>query len=217
MKTSFFNKSVMGMLVVAALALSACGKKDSSSSVRVAGRDANGVQQNIPNTCTSGQSTVGKIFDPYASSQFETQVKNFVSATLDPQLLGSISGNINDKTGVDFIGSFQFDSAGQLVASNSTVVIKVFDSYANQTYGGQVIQPYIVQFNAAYSGSIDRNTRQFTVVFKDDYGAIEFRGSYANGQTAEGTVRFENYKSVSGSPMSGTLGNFRVYSCALIK
>lgn len=220
MKTSFFNKSMMGVLVALALSLSACGKKDSSA-VRVAGRGTpTGVSQSggtTPNTCGNANMTWGKIYDPYASSAFESQVKGFVSATLDPQSLGTISGNINDKTGIDFSGSFQFDTAGKLIPASSTVVIKIFDSFVGQVYNGQTIVPYVVEFKQASEGMIDRNTRQIQVRFKDSYGEIIFQGQYDN-TTVQGTVQYQNYTAVNGyQPAAGILGSFRAYTCALIK
>ncbi len=220
MKQSFFNKLMMGALVVIGLSLSACAKKDGGA-VRVAGRTTStgtGISQgNIPNTCANANMTVGKIYDPYNSPNFEAQVKGFVSATLDPQSLGTISGNINDRTGIDMIGSFQFDSAGKLVAASSKVLIKIFDSYVGQVYNGQTIAPYQVEFSQAKEGMIDRTTRQFQVKFQDGYGEITFQGTF-DSTVAQGTVYYQNYTAVSGSqPAQGTLGAFRAYTCALIK
>lgn len=220
MKTTFFNKSILGVLVLAALSLTACGKKDSSA-VRVAGRSAGtGVTQStvaVSNTCSNSSMTWGKIFDPSASPQFEAQVKSFVSATLDPQSLGAISGNINDKTGIDFQGSFQFDTQGNLIPGSSSVLIKIFDSYVGQVYNGQTIAPYVVEFTAASEGMVNRTTRQFQVKFKDSYGEVIFQGQY-NNQTVEGTVYYQNNTAVTGyQPASGVLGSFRAYTCALIK
>ncbi|WP_374080211.1 hypothetical protein [Bdellovibrio bacteriovorus] len=220
MTKSFFNKSMMGVLVALALSLSACAKKDSSA-VRVAGRGASiGVTQGgttTPNTCGNANMNWGKIYDPNASGQFEAQVKSFVSATLDPQSLGTISGNISDKTGIDFSGSFQFDAQGRLIPASSTVVIKIFDSFVGQVYDGKTVVPYVVEFSQASEGIIDRTTRQIQVKFKDSYGEIVFQGQYDNN-TVQGTVHYQNYTAVSGyQPSGGTLGAFRAYTCALIK
>lgn len=223
MTNSIFKNKMLGVLLLAALSLSACAKKDSSS-VRVAGRSTNsgttsgtGTTQGTTSSGTCGAQSAGKIFDKYAASSFETQVKNFVSATLDPQSLGTVSGNINDRTGVDLFATFKFDSAGSLVAAESNMLIKIFDSYANQVYNGQVIKPYEVSFSQASEGMIDRNTRQFQVKFRDGYGEIIFQGAYDNS-IAEGTVYYQNYTAVNGyQPTSGTLGSFRMYACSLIK
>lgn len=219
MKTSFFNKMMLGALVAIAFSMSACAKKDSGA-VRVAGRTTGtAVTQNTSAATTCGNASMswGKIFDPYASPQFESQVKSFVSATLDPQSLGSISGNINDKTGIDFSGVFKFDSAGNLIPSSSSLIIKIFDSYVGQVYEGQTIVPYIVEFTNASDGVYNRTTRQLSVRFKDAYGEIVFTGQ-VNNQMVEGTVTYSNSVAVSGyQPAQGSLGSFRGYSCALIK
>lgn len=227
MQSSFFNKSVLGVLLIGALTLSACAKKEDSfgDNARVTAPAANGVTANdttAAQACGSDTSKLwGKIYGSSAGNNFEIQVKAFVSATLNPNELGSISGDINAKTGVDFKGLFKFDSANQLVADASSIAIKIFDSYANTTQNGQFIPPYEFSFSKAKSGSINRNTRQINVVFEDEYGSITINGSYndlsANG-TVNGVVTFKNYKAVSGyTPQSGTLGSFTAYACAMIQ
>lgn len=219
MYQSLFGKTLTGVFIAVLLTMSACAKKDNSA-VRVAGRGTGtGVTQNntTMNSCSNASMVWGKIFDTYGGNQFESQVKGFVSATLDPQSLGSISGDINAPTGIDFNGSFQFDAQGKLVPSSSSASIKIVDSFVGQVYEGQVIAPYVVEFTSAQEGTINRTTRQFTVKFKDNYGEIVFQGQY-NNQTAEGTVTYTNYSAVSGyQPSSGALGSFRSYTCALIK
>lgn len=219
MGQAFFNKMILGVLVALALSMSACGKKDSSA-VRMAGRGTSvGVSQGnvITPACSSTSMAWGKIFDENSSPQFESQVKSFVSATLDPQSLGAISGNINDKTGIDFTGAFVFDSQGKLVLESSRVLIKIFDSLVGQVSEGQAIVPYEVEFTAASEGSIDRTTRQFNVKFRDAYGEILFQGTY-NNQDVYGVVTYRNSTAVSGYQASqGTLGSFRAHTCALIK
>lgn len=217
------NTIILGVLTGSFLGLSACAKNEGSA-VRVAGRQGtvnSGVTPQGSHQCTSGQTTTGKIFDTSGDSfRFESQVKSFVSATMNPQEFGTISGVITDKTGVDMVASFTFDSSGQLVTSQSAVLIKIFDSYVGQTYNGETVPPYTIQFSTANSGSIDRANRQFTVKFVDSYGEIVFQGRYDNSSAngvAEGTVSYTNYTAVSGfSPASGTLGSFRSYTCALI-
>jgi hypothetical protein len=220
MNKNLFNQIMLGGIILASLTMTACGQKDDSA-VRTAGRTTGaGVTQNnvlLNSTCANPSMNWGKIFDPVASSQFESQVKGFVSATLDPQNLGSISGNINDKTGIDFAGTFKFDAQGQLVPGSSSVVIKIFDSFVGQVYEGKTIEPYIIEFASATEGRLDRNTRQMSIKFKDNYGEIVFTGQY-NASTVEGTVQFVNTTAVAGlQPARGTLGSFRAYTCALIK
>ncbi|HEY1080496.1 MAG TPA: hypothetical protein VGE46_10365 [Bdellovibrio sp.] len=224
MKTSFFNNSVLTVLALAALLTSACAKKDDSS-VRTADRTAIATatqSANTTNHCAEKSANWGKIFDPANNSaQFEGQVKGFVSATLDPENLGTIGATIDGKTGVDFCGWFQFDSAGNLVPASSAVIIKIVDSYAGQVINGQTVQPYNVTFSAGTSGTVNHTTRQIDVVFKDNYGEIRFQGQYgANGDMnlVEGSVYYTNTVAVSGYAVSsGKLGTFRAYKSSLIK
>lgn len=219
------KKLILSLLALSLLGLAACAKSGSSA-VRVAGRQGGAGSGVIPqevasHQCSSGQTTTGKIFDSYGNSaNFERQVKAFISATMSPENFGTISGVITDSTGVDMVGSFKFDSSGNLLLNESAVLIKIFDSYTNQTYNGSVVQPYTIQFSAAASGYLDRTTKQFRVKFADSYGEIEFQGRYDNNNAnsvSEGTVSFVNHTAVSGyTPASGVLGTFRAYTCALI-
>lgn len=220
MKKSFFSKSVMTVLALAALTLSACAKKDDSV-VRVAERTTNVTAQdaNSAGHCANKSVNWGKIFDPNASVQFESQVKGFVSATMDPELLGSISGDINGKTGVDFCGIFKFDSVGNLVPSASAVNIKIFDSYAVDTTLSPQVPPYTVSFSKGMQGYVNHTVRQVDVTFQDDYGVIRFKGEF-NDQYVQGLVYYQNKTAVSGfSPSNGeqVLGTFRVLKNSLIK
>lgn len=217
MKTSIFSKYTVAAALIAAVVMSGCAKKNTSS-VRTAGRGVpEGAQQLMNNnngtSCT--QSQMGKIFDPNASPQFESQVKGFVSATLDPRNLGTISGDINAKTGIDFNGNFQFDPQGNLIPASSTVYIKIVDSYVYEKPNGQSPPPYVVEFSSATAGRIDRNTGQFEVIFEDNYGAIIFSGQYSP-QMVQGTVSYQNHTAVQGyEKASGLLGSFRAYSCLI--
>ncbi|MEN0057387.1 MAG: hypothetical protein AAGB31_01025 [Bdellovibrio sp.] len=196
------------------LALSGCGKIDNQGT-QVAAQSVG--QSGSSSTCATGTTTVGKIYDASGSSQFETQVKGFVSATLDPQSLGTISGDINSSTGIDFSGAFTFDSSGNLVTASSSLLIKIFDSYVGQVYSGETVEPYVIEFSSASSGTINRSTGVFSVVFQDSYGSITFSGTVRN-QQASGTVSYQNFTAVSGySVSSGALGDFLIYTCALIK
>lgn len=206
-------------LVALSFSMFACAKKNDSS-VRLARGSAVGVSQNNTNgvsTCSNTSMDWGRIYDLNGAAQFEAQVKGFVSATLDPQSFGAISGDINASTGIDFKGSFKFDAQGALESTSSSVEIKIIDSYVNLIFDGEVVEPYVVQFTQAQSGRLDRATGKFTVTFQDSFGAIVFQGVVAD-QMAEGTVTYQNTKAVAGSTIaSGNLGQFKSYACALIK
>lgn len=213
MNSSFFKNKTLILLAAFALTMSACAKKDTSS-VRVAGR-ANVTGSSINNgNCST--TSAGKIYDSYGSTSFESRVKSFVSATMDPNAIGTVDANLNSNMGVFLYASFKYDSSGNIDISNSGFTMKIYDSYVNQYYNGQVIQPYSIQFTNASSGAINRSAKTFTATFKDTYGDITFSGSYGSGNIISGTVSYNNYTSVSGSSVSsGTLGQFSIYSCSL--
>ena len=222
------NKSIFSQISVLLLLLSCSGlvacSQEGFSTIRTASNTSAGGGNGaagggaFPTSCSA--TTVGKIYDPAggASTAFDAQVKSFVSATLNPTLLGSVSGDINASTGIDLKGSWTFDAAGALVSTGAAVSVEIFDSYVGtKDSDGETILPYTIDFSSAFSGSLNRTTGQFTVVFKDGYGSITFTG--IKGATySEGTVTFANSTAVSGySPASGTLGSFKINNCALIK
>lgn len=221
MNKSIFSKISILILVLASSGLVACSQEGFSTVRTASNGGATGGNGSagggFPTSCSA--TTVGKIYDPAGASSttFESQVKAFVSATLNPTLLGSVSGDINAATGIDLKGSWTFDASGNLVTTGAAVSIEIFDSYVGTVSGGETILPYTIDFSSAASGSINRTTGQFTVVFRDSYGSITFAGT--KGSTySEGTVTFANTTAVSGySPASGTLGSFKINNCALIK
>jgi hypothetical protein len=222
MKTPTQYLKVFGVIFFATMVLAACANKDDNSN-RAAGRESEvavngGINPETNSQCSNTNMEWGKIYDANGSVNFEAQVKGFVSATLNPESLGTISGNIsNPTTGVDFNGSFSFDQDGNLVPDKSTLTIKIFDSYVNQVYNGQVIQPYVVQFSKASEGYLNRSTGQLRVTFQDSYGSIVFDGRMS-GANVDGQVTYDNKVAVDGlSPSSGVLGSFIAYSCSMIK
>ncbi|MGE5085367.1 MAG: hypothetical protein ACM3MG_03645 [Bacillota bacterium] len=215
MKRSLINKTVLGALMVLSMALTACGKKDAGSAVRVAGRGGSVVTSA---TCSSGQMATGRIYDPSNSGSFESVVKIFVSATIAGSSFGTIDGSGSGTNGVFLTPSLQFDSAGNIVKTNSSILIKIVDSYVGMPSGDHTIQPYEIQFTNAYSGTIDKASRTFNVTFQDQYGYIQLSGSYDNSY-ASGTVNFQNYTSVDGSSTGSAyrMGTFYVPTCGLLK
>lgn len=151
MNNAIFSKLAVLILVISTSGLVACSQGDRSMSRTAStgnqntGSGNNGTVGGGSNTCPS-TSTVGKIYDPAggSSANFEAQVKAFVSATLNPSALGTVSGDINASTGIDFTASFSFDSSGNLNVANSSVNMKIYDSYVGTVYNGETITPYSV-------------------------------------------------------------------------
>lgn len=215
MKNSLINKTVLSALMVLSMALTACNKKDEGSAVRVAGRGGSVVTSA---TCSSGQMATGRIYDPTNSGSFESVVKVFLSATIAGSNFGRIDGTGTSNNGVFLTPSLQFDGTGNIVKTNSTMLIKIVDSLVGTQSGDHTIQPYEVQFTNAYSGTINKTSRTFNVTFQDQYGYIQLSGSYDNNY-ASGTVIFQNYTSVDGTATGSAyrMGTFYVPVCGLLK
>ncbi|MFM6927241.1 MAG: hypothetical protein ACKOX6_02190 [Bdellovibrio sp.] len=215
MKRSITNKMILGALMVLSMALTACNKKEAGSAVRVAGRGGSVVTSA---TCPSGQMATGRIYDPSNSGSFESVVKIFVSATIAGSSFGTIDGSGAGEKGVFLTPSLQFDSAGNIVKTNSSILVKIVDSLVGTQSGDHTIQPYEIQFTNAYSGTINKASRTFNVTFQDQYGYFQLSGSYDNSY-ASGAVIFQNYTSVDGSSTASAyrMGTFYVPTCGLLK
>ncbi len=227
MNSSLLSKiNLVILLLGMTLSLMACSGGDRGTTVRTSRTASDLTAGNVGGSsgtaasCPTPGASVGKIYSSSAGVSFESQVKAFVSATLDPAALGTVSGDMSAPTGIDFTGALAFDNAGNLIAGSSNINIKIFDSYVGQVVDGETIQAYLIQFGAATSGTLDRQMRQFQVKYSDSYGDIVFQGQYeisAQG-LAQGIVTFQNRVAVNGyTPASGTLGNFKILTCAFIK
>jgi hypothetical protein len=217
MKTNI--RKIMTILVAVA-ALSACSKKDDSGVTARAGVNALGVDSNV-STCGSTQQAVGRVYENNASGSsytFEQRAKGLISATVDPQNFGSISGNPNDaQSGVTIEGRLRYDANGAVILDQSNLRLMVYDSYVGQKdSAGATIQPYPINFNAATSGTVNVSTKQFTVLFKDSYGEVTVTGTI-NNSTVVGSISYTNYSSYNGGQgVSAVLGGFTINACALI-
>ena len=215
MKNSLINKMILGALMALSMALTACNKKEAGSAVRVAGRGGSVV---TAATCASGQTAVGRIYEPEPAYRpyFEPAVKIFLSTTMAQSQFGTIDPLGQGSNGVFLTPSLKFDSAGNIVVIDSSILIAVVDSRA--ILEKDTVKPYEVQFKTAYSGNLNRNTREFTVVFSDQFGWIRLSGKY-NDSYASGEVSFQNWSSVDGSPINTTyrMGTFYVPTCGLLK
>jgi hypothetical protein len=172
----------------------------------------------VPNGTYEGQSW-GEVYCPDSSQQdsFMQSVFDLVSSTMSPDLLGYVSCTHADTTGVRFKGYIEVDSSGNVVTSNSTLRLIVWDSEAGtQTSVGQTIPEYPIDFSRAQSGTVQGSHAD--LVFSDDYGDIRFSGNF--DQTYfRGTMSFTNRRSFDNStPRSGTFpGEFVVKTCGFFR
>ncbi|WP_413581671.1 hypothetical protein [Bdellovibrio sp. HCB288] len=214
MKTSVLSKLTLGLVMALAMGLSACAKKGDSA-VRVAKR---GGEITTSSTCSTGASSIGRIYYPSNQSAFEAAVKSFVSTNLPGSAFGSIDASGSAANGVFLTMNLRFDSAGQIDKANSKVLVQIRDSLVGTIDSAtqKEIPAYEVQFTSAYNGVLNKSTRKFTVTFEDQYGWIGFDGYYDNNN-AYGTVYFKNYSSVDGSSLQQqTMGSFWVPTCGLL-
>lgn len=205
------------MILVAMTALVACAKGNDSRS----GRTNNnvGVSGGTSTTCGTNTQSVGRVYDNDASgTSFEQRVKGLLSALVDPQYFGTISGNANDaQTGVTIEGRLRYDSNGNILLEQSHLKLMVTDSYVGQKdSNGATIQAYPIQFSAASSGNMNLATKTFTLLFKDRYGEVTVTGT-VDGSTVRGSISYNNNTSYNNStPASGLLGAFQIATCAWI-
>lgn len=166
-------------------------------------------------TCTNGQSAIGAIFDTSTNAHsFEQRVKMFLSATTPPEDVGSISSDpTNNSTGVRFQARIRLDSSGHVIAQESQLAIKVYDSFVTGDVG-----PIPVTINTAHAGQFNLQTGQGYVTFRDNYGEVRLEG-HINTQYFQGTVSFANTVTVipNSSPASGVLGSFSITTCGVIQ
>lgn len=210
-------KKIM-MILVAMTALVACSKSNDSRPARANGNV--GVSGGgSSSTCTTAGQATGRVYDNGVSgTSFEQRVKGLLSASVDPQYFGTISGNGNDaQTGVTIEGRLRYDSNGNILLDQTNLKLIVTDSYVGQKdSNGATIQAYPIQFSTASSGNMNLSTKTFTVLFKDSYGEVTVTGT-VNGSVVSGSISYNNYVSYDNStPASGSLGAYQIATCGLI-
>jgi len=212
------TKKLMQLMVlgVALVSLSACSKGMEYRASRTAdGVNSNGNDTN--NSCSSSTQATARVYDSGSASgtTFEQRVKGLLSALVDPQYFGTISGDANStQTGVTIEGRIRYDSAGKIQTSQSSLKLVVTDSFVGQKDGeGKTVTAYPIQFNSASSGEV-HSDRTFSAVFKDTLGEITVTGTLG-GSTVTGKISYVNYTSFDGSAgASGDLGSFTLPTCA---
>ena len=175
---------------------------------------ANQQQQNVQN--------VGTIYDSSgAQYNFENMVKSFLSATISPYEVGSISSSPNAQTGVRFRGVMKLDASGNVIGAQSNITISVYDSiWQMNKITNPNEQEIQVVFDptkrATISGQFNLQSGEGTLTMQDNYGSVRLTGRI-DANSFSGTVSFQNTASVLGSPASGNLGQFFIQRCAILQ
>ncbi len=219
MKASNYKFLVL-VLVQSALLMS-CGKKDESGSVAIPGR----CDQRNSAACVSAspaitQAQVSDItlagrFVSADQAGFQDNTAGLASGTIPEASLGIVNdGSANDGTGIAFgakvilNGNVKLTNApaGTAIATNSRMAIGIYDSLVGQSADstGKQIGPVQIQMLQA-SGTVGAG--QADVIFTDDFGTIEFRGTY-DAQVFKGTAKYINKVKVDAPGAAGAYGTF---------
>ncbi len=226
------------LLLISLVVLFSCSKgKDTVRANTQVGTQSNtltniGGDFTLSKQCPQGVSGIGSIYDSgpvqgslYTSSgTFEDRVKALLSATVAAQDIGQISGLENDSTGVRFQGVVKLDATGNVVAANSKMLIKIYDSFilnsqldpSGAKYDAIQIE-FVPSAKVQTSGQFNMQTGEGFVSFSDSFGEVRFEGRL-DAQTFSGLVKFQNTKNVNGgSGATGTVGQFKVARCGIIQ
>lgn len=174
----------------------------------------NNQQQNVQN--------VGTIYDSTNNQyNFENMVKSFLSATISPYEVGSISSAPNGQTGVRFRGVVKLDASGNVIGAQSNITISVYDSiWQMNKISNPNEQEIQVVFDptkrATIGGQFNPQSGEGTLTLQDNYGSVRLTGRI-DATSFSGTVSFQNTASVLGSPASGNLGQFYIQRCAILQ
>lgn len=229
------NQYLLNWMLIMALSVlvTACSSsKDSQLVLKSAGGSAtssggsSSSQQNLDSKsflgCAQQEAAVGRLIDPnYNSSSadavFTQRVKDFASSFMDPSKIGQLSGAPTAMTGIEVEGVLSFDKAGKLDLKTARVQLEIFDDRVGTlSSSGKVIKQIPVYLATAKSGQWNASTGQFEVVFEDEFGQVVLRGVIGKSSTSA-EVRFVNKLSYNnGTPKSGVLGTFYIYSCGFI-
>lgn len=207
MKVRYIALKVL-MTVAAMSSLIACGKSSPNNSTRGAeGVSALAAQMA---TCANGQSAVGYVYSD--SGDLTTQAQELVSATINPQFFGTVSGQPGAATGIDLRMRIKMVN-GQVNAAATMMQLVIYDSNVGQpstVNAGQLIQPYPITMTQAVQASNSQ------ILFEDQFGRILVNITQTDPQSIRGTIQFENKTNVAGgTAYSDTLGSFILPACVV--
>lgn len=222
------------LLTMVALPLVACQQDKSNSRTSVRSRTTRGdsaistLGQNpgIPRLNTNsggpGSPSAGRVWGSIygmAGVDFQQSVQNFVSSTMDPNLLGTVSSNYNDSTGIRFWGyvetqTGQFNPTGgnnvAVTSANSALRVVIWDSYAGSVdANGQIIPEYPVYMQGTAGGTIQGNRADIT--FTDGFGYIYVYGTF-DASYFQGYVWYDN-----NGGAANHLGAFYIPTCSFFR
>lgn len=215
------KNTLMMLLVLSSLV--ACAKKEGGRAARTSGANT-GVGASpfggATGNCAPNGQSVGRVYDDGTASgySFEQRVKGLISALVNPEYFGAISGDPNaGANGVTIEGHLSYDANGNVLLDQTHLMLLVYDSYVGQKDSdGKLVEAYPIKFPKAAAGSVNLQTKAFTVQFKDSYGEMTVTGSLQSNLVT-GHLTYQNSTSFDGgAPSAGALGAFTIPTCAWI-
>lgn len=206
-------------IVLPLFVLVACNPSKNANKISIQNANTNSVVGGLnSSTCTNGASKIGTIYDSSSSAtSFEERVKALLSATVAYSDIGQISSGPSDSTGIRFSGVIKLDQNGNVVPAQTSMSIRVYDSYVLNGQGDAIPIDFTSAKGAQIQGQFNLSTGAGYVSFTDNYGVVRFDGKL-DAQNFSGTVQFQNSTNVNGGAgASGTLGQFYVARCGIIQ
>lgn len=205
------------------IALGACSPKKSSVKANVGNSSATIAGVSTEQCAGTTSSTIGNIYDNSANSfNFESQVKGLLSATISSYDVGMVSSAANSATGVRFSGAIKLDANGNVVPAETRILISVYDSIWQMN---KITNPNEVEIQLAFdstkgatiSGQFNTQSGDGFLSLKDQYGEVRFEGK-VDAQSFSGNLKYQNTVNVDGgSPAAGTVGQFYINRCGILK
>lgn len=179
------------------------------------GRAAQGQGGGLIDGGISLSAGIGAVFSTN-DADYNQQIKNYVSATMDPAQFGHVASSLAEQertqTGVRFYGIVALTANGYVDTNNSNMVLYIWDDMVGKTApDGSTITAYVASFTRLSQAQVD-NTRA-RLQFENDYTRIVLDGVYSSG-IYEGTMSYETLVAIAGGARkSGNLGTFRIVTC----
>jgi hypothetical protein len=199
------------VLMLSISTLVACGKKKDDSVAVNAGRNVRVWPSNLP----MGQGTMAGSQGAWLNAeqdptQYSETIKVFVSTTMDPSFVGTVSNN----NGVEIRGQVYVNAQSGAVSNvNSQIQLTIRDSFSiSGDPNGSLAEPIVVKVAGASGYASYGRTR---LTFTDQYGSVIIDGEYNSGTgRMTGTVSFTHAQPRYRNQSQGYLGRFDIPTCA---
>lgn len=221
-------KKVMALALVG-IALSGCQKKDEGTAIQLRASSPR-IGSGAITPQTMGISFNGKVHtSAMYQNAFNDMVRNFMSASMDPNAVGYVSATHEYNTGVDFGGSIMFSNGSALpymgttngtyyVSPNSAILVHVRDLWQNRPDLQGLALPYTyLPLDRTSQSYVQGN--QVLLRFSDTYQVVELRGTIVN-QMFSGVFHFKTVMQYNGTPgvvanngSTWQMGDFSVPAC----